>query len=895
MSLSRVSVEILESNRVMNMKRIRACFAAVLVMVAFASGAHAQIAASDNLAHLKATGGSVGIGDKIFSEFDYTPNGLTTFDPSTLQVTASVANGVYYLTFGGSIGLASGVPAVANLQLKYKVTATAGLIDMIDQAYTGSVQPAGAASLMVDENVYSGVTPVAVSHLGVGDLSDPIAEVGDDLDTSPGYSTLDVVADIQLSIDTGAGFVTISQIIQSFHQMPCDCVFTVTCPADTTVQCDGDTSPTATGTPMVTSSGTCNPVVTHSDSIIPGNCPGNYTIARTWTVTPSCGDAKTCMQNITVQDTTAPMIGTPGADMTIDCPAIPMFTPPMATDNCDAAPRIVQVSDEKTPGSCAGAYTETVTWKAVDACGNESAPVSQTITVRDNTPPVIGTPGPDMTIDCPAIPAFTPPTATDSCDPSPRVVQVSDVKTPGNCAGAYTETVTWKAVDACGNESAPVSQSITVRDNTPPVIGAAGADKTIHCPETPVFTPPTATDGCDAHPTIVLVSDVTTPPDASGTYTETKTWKAVDACGNQSGTVSQTITVVPCALDLRCSGAAGQVGVFYSSALVASGGVPPYVFSIVSGSLPPGLMLNPDGTITGIPTEAGNFTYTAKVVDQNGLGVEKQVTCYITIIGIGGCRVTGGSNHQDNNSALPCVATYGIPSFVSHGGEVGASFSVGSPFTPNSPCISGEWEHNRHLKMNSLVGTFHAYGNGNVRQYDSLLCACLPCPENANAVGVVGGVCNPGDRICGPEPRKAPANKICFSGVGDYTFTTGNKTVKAVFRVDIEDRGEGNSQANPVPPDRYRIRIWLLDSTCRGGLVVMPDSVLGLALRYGASADPTQIGVLAKTEFLKDNATNPYIPGFVMPPPDIDDGGDMTQGDHQIHPATGAVCAPPAN
>jgi hypothetical protein len=210
---------------------------------------------------------------------------------------------------------------------------------------------------------------------------------------------------------------------------------------------------------------------------------------------------------------------------------------------------------------------------------------------------------------------------------------------------------------------------------------------------------------------------------------------------------------------------------------------------------------------------------------------------------------------------------------------VGASHAGETEFTPYSTCISGEWEHDRHLTQNSLVGVLHAAGNGNTHQFDSLLCACLPCDTSPAAVGKVGEICNPNDRICGPLPRKAPANKICFSGVGDYTDSNGQKTIKAVFRVDIEDRSEGNSQASSPPPDRYRIRIWLLGTDCRP---FGPDSNDGLALRFAVSADAALIGSLATTE----NLRNPVVAGA----PDIDDGGDMTQGNHQIHPETGSPC-----
>src|SRR5204863_6563240 len=67
-------------------------------------------------------------------------------------------------------------------------------------------------------------------------------------------------------------------------------------------------------------------------------------------------------------------------------------------------------------GTCAGTYSETRTWHATDACGNTSGTVQQTITVRDITPPFISEAGANATIDCPASPTFTAPTASNSCD-----------------------------------------------------------------------------------------------------------------------------------------------------------------------------------------------------------------------------------------------------------------------------------------------------------------------------------------------------------------------------------------------------------------------------------------------------------------------------------------------
>jgi hypothetical protein len=191
---------------------------------------------SDTLANLVSSGGSLGIGDKIFSGFGYQESGLTTFNANKILVTASIgAGGVYYLTWerkvieessgsiwGGSIALASAGTAVADLLLNYDVTAVGGQIVMIDQMYTGSAQgwyPDSYVALAVDETVYDGQTVVAFSHLQVGDLSDPYAEAGDDLLVQPGKAKLHITKDIGLTVVNG-GFVSISSVRQSFHQTP---------------------------------------------------------------------------------------------------------------------------------------------------------------------------------------------------------------------------------------------------------------------------------------------------------------------------------------------------------------------------------------------------------------------------------------------------------------------------------------------------------------------------------------------------------------------------------------------------------------------------------------------------------------------------------------------------
>lgn len=57
---------------------------------------------------------------------------------------------------------------------------------------------------------------------------------------------------------------------------------------------------------------------------------------------------------------------------------------------------------------------------------------------------------------------------------------------------------------------------------------------------------------------------------------------------------------------------------YITQTLAATGGATPYTWSVVAGSLPPGLILDASsGSITGTPTATGTFNFTAQVTDAN--------------------------------------------------------------------------------------------------------------------------------------------------------------------------------------------------------------------------------------------------------------------------------------
>jgi len=197
-----------------------------------------------------------------------------------------------------------------------------------------------------------------------------------------------------------------------------------------------------------------------------------------------------------------------------------------------------------------------------------------------------------------------------------------------------------------------------------------------------------------------------------------------------------------------------------------------------------------------------------------------------------GCRITAGGIAPDGGLDSGDFAN--IPK-ATFGGQVGAPCGCIGCFDEFEH-VQGSWTHSRKKRK----GSFHAM------DYNSLICGCD---------GVFDGeLCNPDDRDPGPEPRPAPANMACWSGVGDFNPTNGRRTIRVGFRVDVEDRSEPGGPQGHAPPDVYRIRIWVPEGD---------ETAWELAdLACCTNADP-----LGRA-------------------PDIDDGNDLINGNIQIHPLT---------
>jgi len=303
------------------------------------------------------------------------------------------------------------------------------------------------------------------------------------------------------------------------------------------------------------------------------NC--DETVTVTFTAADDCGNTATAYKSFTVDDITAPVITVPELELTLECYDVLAISDwaasATATDNCSG---IVNVTHSSTApaGSCDQMVT--VTFNATDECGNIGS-AYKTITIDDNTAPVIYAPAPleivcDLSNDPSTIIAnwLSSAYAVDNCNVPVQVTNDFYGYTQV-CNG--TTTITFYAVDACGNTAYPVTSPLTFIDETAPVVitDAGALDATVECsdPEglaNALLLAPAATDNCTPVPTLNLISDETTPGQCNHEYIRVRTWNFTDDCNNVSENYVQTIyvvdntppvwNIVPTDLTVECDG-----------------------------------------------------------------------------------------------------------------------------------------------------------------------------------------------------------------------------------------------------------------------------------------------------------------------------------------------------
>jgi len=301
----------------------------------------------------------------------------------------------------------------------------------------------------------------------------------------------------------------------------------------------------------------------------------------------------------TFLDDEAPIITCPD-DLTIqldplECEGIGVFSAVTATDNCNDPGDIVITSDFSS-GSLFPIGVTTVTFEAEDVAGN-TAQCSFTVTVLDYVNPSLGCINVNLSLDEDCEGELTPTEVLTGWEGPMGEILLG-------CLDLYEINVTGKNGEDLGNTlgNAELGKKlkytitnangficwgdVTVEDKIAPTIICS--DITVNClADLSEVEGPEVDDNCSGVKA-VLVNEVHQILECDATYigTVVRTWKAVDAFGNESGLCTQTIRLErssndgiiapPANVVLKCSSdyATDNKGYGYPSPAVT--GVPLY-------------------------------------------------------------------------------------------------------------------------------------------------------------------------------------------------------------------------------------------------------------------------------------------------------------------------------
>jgi hypothetical protein len=162
------------------------------------------------------------------------------------------------------------------------------------------------------------------------------------------------------------------------------------------------------------------------------------------------------------------------------------------------------------------------------------------------------------------------------------------------------------------------------------------------------------------------------PPDAiAGTPTTLGTYNFVLQVTASGATTSQSssITILPPIPPLQISGVlpSGTLNLPYTQMLIGNGGVPPYVWTLNSGPLPPNLQLNQiNGTVSGTPTQLGTYQVTIGLTDSGSNVTSKSFTIPIDTAAalqfypVTPCRIA------DTRTSQPFTGAFGPPGLTAY-------------------------------------------------------------------------------------------------------------------------------------------------------------------------------------------------------------------------------------
>ncbi len=317
-----------------------------------------------------------------------------------------------------------------------------------------------------------------------------------------------------------------------------------TIPQDVTIECSEDSSPANAGMPS-NEDDNCdpNPVVTYTQNIILSAIPTEFTIERTWKIEDVCGNVTTETQIIEIVDSTPPTTLCDDVTIELDMNGLASIVPSDidngSHDNCSIT-SVLTLTLSQSDFDCSHIGINTVTLTITDESDN-SATCTGTVTVFEDTPPVLNCPAQAM-VDCNISqqPSFASlmefevigGTAMDNCDVNPASFQmISEVSDNQSCPETVTRT--YEIADFSGNSTTCV-HSIEINDEEPPTANCLDISVTLDNMGNAQITADdvdnSSTDNCGIVDKTIDVSSFTCNDIGPRPVVLTLT----DACGNES-------------------------------------------------------------------------------------------------------------------------------------------------------------------------------------------------------------------------------------------------------------------------------------------------------------------------------------------------------------------------
>ncbi|MEM8906583.1 MAG: T9SS type A sorting domain-containing protein, partial [Bacteroidota bacterium] len=230
-----------------------------------------------------------------------------------------------------------------------------------------------------------------------------------------------------------------------------------------------------------------NLTATLTETMVPGTCPQEMTITRTWNVMDACGNpAVAAVQVISVVDNAGPIITCPPTVSDLVCrtelPVVNNAVDFVAqggtlSDNCGSDFTVSYVDSPSNPfvldycSTDPADRTITRTYTVTDECGNVSNCTQDFVYSASTVGPIITAVPPDQVIDCAAnaMPLLNLFEATSDCGLS-LTTAVSDLMVNGtpNCPGTVYQFL-YTATDGCGRTATHL-QTYTIANEGPELV-----------------------------------------------------------------------------------------------------------------------------------------------------------------------------------------------------------------------------------------------------------------------------------------------------------------------------------------------------------------------------------------------------------------------------------------